>query len=98
MLKPTMGKYFYINKKGIVGPFYCPLVKSNIYEVVEVKGNLVEEGDSISYWDPADMSRFLLFIVLFVKLYVLSNYLSFGFIATVISNDSEKLKYTNKTL
>lgn len=37
VLKPTIGKYFLLNKKGFLGAFGCLLNKIEIYECVEVK-------------------------------------------------------------
>lgn len=39
VLKPTTGKYFSINKKGVLGSFCRLLNKAKIYKIIEVKGS-----------------------------------------------------------
>lgn len=56
VLKPTTGKYFSINKKGVLGSSCRLLNKVKIHEAVEVKKKLVVEGETIGYWDPVNMS------------------------------------------
>lgn len=44
VLKPTTGTYYSLKKMGFWGAFCRLLNKAKIYECVEMKGNILNEG------------------------------------------------------
>lgn len=65
VLKSTMGKYFSLIKRGVIGGFFWLLNKAMFYQYVEVKGKIMKKGEVLEYWDPVDMSRCFIFCCIF---------------------------------